>query len=117
MKTLTTASRQINIRATVRMGEDIEPMYELFVVKSDDLHEVITEDGLGTDVNACVGLRRVDGKEWHHGRLFTGGFEHMEDESGFYADIYRSASAQAWDLIDKIKAHGTVDLSKWDAFN
>lgn len=108
----------VNLNATVKMGlmglATDEPMYELFVVRSTDLHEVMTEDGVGTDVNACVGLRRVDGKEWHHARLFTGGFQCVGDEEVGYFDTYVSAASQAEDLIEKIKARGVVDLRHWD---
>ncbi|AUZ95529.1 hypothetical protein [Salmonella phage PMBT28] len=108
----------LNINTTVKMGfmglATAEPMYELFVARSTDLHEVMTEDGMGTDVNACVGLRRVDGKEWHHARLFTGGFQCVGDDEVGYHDIYVSAAAQAEDLIEKIKARGTIDLGHWD---
>lgn len=112
----------INLNKTVKVGflglASEEAMYELFVAKSDDLHEVATEDGVGTDVNACVGLRRIDGKEWHHSRLFTGGFEHMEDEdTGYSADVYRSAATQAADLIEKMVAKGQINLAHWDAIN
>ena len=108
----------VNLNATVKMGlmgmGTDEPMYELFVARSTDLHEVMTEDGISTDVNACVGLRRVDGKEWHHGCLFTGGFQCVGDEESGYFDIYVSAASQAEDLIEKIKARGVVDLKHWD---
>lgn len=108
----------VNLNATVKMGlmglATDEPMYELFVARSTDLHEVMTEDGVGTDVNACVGLRRVDGKEWHHARLFTGGFQCVGDEEVGYHDIYVSAASKAEDLIEKIKARGVVDLRHWD---
>lgn len=108
----------VNLNATVKMGlmglATDEPMYELFVARSTDLHEVMTEDGVGTDVNACVGLRRVDGKEWHHARLFTGGFQCVGDEEVGYHGIYVSAASQAEDLIEKIKARGVVDLRHWD---
>lgn len=108
----------VNLNTTVNMGlmglATAEPMYELFVARSTDLHEVMTEDGMGTDVNACVGLRRIDGKEWHHARLFTGGFQCVGDEEVGYHDIYVSAAAQAEDLIEKIKARGIINLGHWD---
>lgn len=112
----------INLNKTIAKGPFAlcggEPMYELFIARSTELHEVVTEDGLSTDANACVGLRRLDGKEWHHGRLFTGGFEHMEDEdTGYSADVYRSAASQAFDLMEKIRAKGTIDLAHWDVIN
>lgn len=108
----------VNLNTTVKMGlmglASDEPMYELFVARSTDLHEVMTEDGISTDVNACVGLRRIDGKEWHHGRLFTGGFQTVGDDETGYFDIYVNAAAQAEDLIEKIKARGVVNLKHWD---
>nr|DAH56185.1 MAG TPA: hypothetical protein [Caudoviricetes sp.] len=108
----------VNLNTTVKMGlmglASDEPMYELFVARSTDLHEVMTEDGISTDVNACVGLRRIDGKEWHHGCLFTGGFQTVGDDEVGYFDIYVNAAAQAEDLIEKIKARGVVDLKHWD---
>ncbi len=108
----------INLNKTVKMGlmglGSDEAMYELFITKSDDLHEVMTEDGISTDVNACVGLRRIDGTEWHHSRLFTGGFQCIGDDEVGYHDIYVSAGSQAEDLIEKIKAKGQIDLSHWD---
>ena len=105
----------VNLNTTVKMGlASDEPMYELFVARSTDLHEVMTEDGISTDVNACVGLRRIDGKEWHHGRLFTGGFQTVGDDETGYFDIYVNAAAQAEDLIEKIRARGVVNLKHWD---
>lgn len=108
----------IKLNTTVKMGlmgmATDEPMYELFVARSTDLHEVMTEDGADTDVNACVGLRRIDGKEWLHSRLFTGGFEQVGDDEVGYHDIYRSAATQAYDLMEKMQAKGVLDLRHWD---
>lgn len=111
----------VNLNQTVPMGimgyAEQTPLFELFIERSDDLHEVMTEDGMDTDVNACVALRRIDGKVWHHYRLFTGGFQMVGDDECGYHDIYRSAATQAYDLLEKMQAAGTIDMKYWDAAN
>ncbi|PLR29638.1 hypothetical protein CYR55_22695, partial [Chimaeribacter californicus] len=95
----------INLNATVETDffeKVLENTYTLRIGKSDNLHEVVTEDGLSTDVYAWVELVSITGTVWAHYRVFGGGFEDVGDDEEGYHTVYVNAAAQASGLMKKM---------------
>lgn len=94
-----------------------EKAYTLSVGQGDNMQEVMTEDGISSDIMAIVILTcERSGQQWYHPNYFTGSMVYLQDEeTGECFDIYKNSRSKAEDFIEKIQKKGKVDLSFWEA--
>lgn len=110
----------INLNATFKardFGKTFnEKAYSLSVGQGDNLREVMTEDGISTDIMAIVVLTcERSGKQWYHPHYFTGSMVYIEDEeTGQSFDFYKNSRSKAEDFLEKIEAKGVINLSLWE---
>lgn len=103
----------LNLNTMTNFADGINsPMYALEVCRGD-LVEVMTEDGPSGDF-ACtiILIDTMTFDSWELPYTFIGSLVTTEEEDGDWTTYVNSAS-KAEKMIEKIKARGTVDLSKW----
>lgn len=85
-----------------------------FFIQEGDICPVNTEDGIGYYPEAWVGLI-IDNVAYINEHRFLAKmktFEHDDD----YHDILVSTQSFCEDFIEKIKKHGSVNLSQWSLY-